>query len=132
VYDTAPRFRLCAPDLSGAAGRPRAASRVPARQDETARSIDSEDRASCSTTPPSNSEGARQLRHFAQLRRLAVRAEWRRGVGRQARQSGGGILLNFLVFFENRLFKTVQVSCTPFSSVLVLSIEDYRTASLFE
>jgi hypothetical protein len=36
---------------------------------------------------------ARQLRHFAQLGRLAVRAEWRRGVGRQARQSGGGIAL---------------------------------------
>ena len=72
----------------------------------------------------------RQLRRFAQLGRLAVRAEWRRGVGRQARQSGGGILLSHKHFLNTCILKRVQVRCT----CLVLpfhALEDCRTAPLF-
>lgn len=54
----------------------------------------------------------RQLRRFAQLGRLAVRAEWRRGVGRQARQSGGCIALILMRFLKISILKMVQVSRT--------------------
>ncbi len=45
--------------------------------------------------------------HLAQLGRLAVRAEWRRGVGRQARQSGGRIALFYKAFLKTCIFKRV-------------------------
>jgi hypothetical protein len=82
-------------------------------------------------TPKQPRRSGRQLRHFAQLGRLAVRAEWRRGVGRQARQSGGSILLFHKHFFKTCILKRVQVRCT----CLVLPfhfLEDCRTAPLFD
>ncbi len=63
-------------------------------------------------TPEQPRGSGRQLRHFAQLGRLAVRAEWRRGVGRQARQSGGGISLLHKRFLNPCILKRVQVRCT--------------------
>jgi hypothetical protein len=82
-------------------------------------------------TPKLPRGSGRQLRLFAQLGRLAVRAEWRRGVGRQARQSGGGILLFYKPFLRTCVFETVQVKCT-LSCTAFDAIEDCRTASLFD
>src|SRR5437870_3171121 len=82
-------------------------------------------------TPEQPRGSGRQLRRFAQLGRLAVRAEWRRGVGRQAQQSGGSILLFHKHFLNTCFLKRVQVRCTCLVPPLHV-LEDCRTASLFD
>ena len=80
--------------------------------------------------PRATTRERRQLRHFAQLGRLAVQAEWRRGVGRQARQGGGGIALICMCFLKYGILETVQVSCT--FHFCLDAVEDCRTAPLFD
>lgn len=87
----------------GDAGRPRAASQAPPPPDGGAQTA-------CS---PGAGRGLRQSQvpdgprgsaaSFARLtgRQSLCEAKWRRGVGRQARQSGGGIVLSFKRFSQS-------------------------------
>ena len=72
----------------------------------------------------------RQLRPFCTAWTIGCAAEWRRGVGRQARQGGGGNALMCMCFLNCGILETVQVSCTPLS--VFNAVEDCRTAPLFD
>jgi hypothetical protein len=52
---------------------------------------------------------------------VRVRAEWRRGVGRQARQSGGIIVLFYNRLLETCILKRVQVNCTDLARLRMAS-----------
>ena len=65
------------------------------------------------------------------LSNLAVRAEWRRGVGRQARQSGGQNCIALQTVGEN-LHSQKGTSQAYLAWLSSHAVEDYRTASLFD
>jgi hypothetical protein len=75
--------------------------------------VGSKGTASCSMAPPSNHAGAPPAPPFCTAWTIGCAAEWRRGVGRQARQSGGCIALIYMCFLNFVILETVQVSCTP-------------------
>jgi hypothetical protein len=62
---------------------------------------------------PSNRAGAPPAPPVCTAWTIGCAAEWRRGVGRQARQSGGCIALIYMCFLNFVILETVQVSCTP-------------------
>ena len=80
---------------------------------------------------PSNRAGAPPAPPVCTAWTIGCAAEWRRGVGRQARQSGGLYCIDIHVFFEFRYFGNGTSQLYP-SLTIFDAIKDCRTAPLFD